>query len=175
MSNPLLSLKFSYLDLIPACDGVGVLTLSYYCHWRLALESLWGRHWIPALHLPGRWYYTTFFFKWCTQRRCFPSSGLPKLVILAWGTSSITMQREVTRLSCSVKPLVLPANCKWWWVTALILSVLLPNLAKHFTHKALDESPFFPCFFQMIQYYSWIVEEGVRMWLEKFVLLSLLL
>lgn len=122
MSNPLLSLKFSYFDLILACDGMDFflfprcyLTLSYHCRWRLALEWLWERHWIPTLYLPvkiGKWYYTSFFFKWCTRRRCFPSSGLPKLVILAWGTSSITMQSEITRFGCSVKPLVLPANCR---------------------------------------------------------------
>lgn len=131
---------------------------------------------IPACKI-GRWYHTTFFFKWCTQRRCFPSSGLPKLVILAWGTSSVTMQREITWFRCSVKPLVLPANCKWWWVTALILSsVLLPNPAKHFTHKATGESLFFSfsslVFFQMIQYCCWVVEERVRMWLENFGLHS---
>lgn len=58
------------------------------------------------------------------------------------------MQREITRLRWSVKPLVVPVNCKWCWVTALILcTILLLTLAKHFAYKATGERLFFPCFF----------------------------
>lgn len=64
---------------------------------------------------------------------------------------------------CAVKPLVLLAVWQVMGHPALILSsVLLPNLAKHFTHMKLQVQvctfPFLPMFFQMIQYCCWTGE-----------------
>lgn len=58
ISNPLISLKLDYPDLVPACGGMGFFFLSPRCylalssHCWLALQWFWERHWISTLFLP---------------------------------------------------------------------------------------------------------------------------
>lgn len=59
------------------------LPLPLETYFRVTLGKALNSYPVPSCKIE-RWYYTTVFFKWCTQSRCFPSSGLHKLVILAW-------------------------------------------------------------------------------------------